>query len=95
MKLILPGRRASASGHGARTRAATTTTQKQRAPAAPWTLVGGGGRASLFLMGGLGRASLFLMGGLGRLRRPRFLSARRGCSDASFLTPIGEEGQGR
>jgi hypothetical protein len=78
MKLTLPGRRAGASGHGARTRAATTTTQKQRAPAAPWPLVGVGGRASLFLMGGLGRASLFLMGGLGRLRRPRFLSARRG-----------------
>jgi hypothetical protein len=35
MKLTLPGRRAGASGHGARTRAATTTTQKQRAPAAP------------------------------------------------------------
>jgi hypothetical protein len=64
MKLTLPGRRAGASGHGARTRAAatttTTTTQKQRAPAAPWPLVGVGGRASLFLMGGLGRASLFL-----------------------------------
>jgi hypothetical protein len=66
MKLILPGRRAGASGHSARTRAATITTQKQRAPAAPWPLVGVGGRASLFLMGGLGRASLFLMGG-GRL----------------------------
>jgi hypothetical protein len=70
MKLTLHGRRAGASGHGVHTRRATTITPKQRA------------RLRRRAAGAAVRlpdwASLFLMGGLGRLRRPRFLSAKRG-----------------